>query len=234
MFRCYSWKSPDKQAIDLNIEDLINVYKYDKNNDISNQIAHYSLLELIIDRLLLLIYFSSIIAESSLNSSQNDNKIIRLNAGLTVKKYWNKFSQLNLTIRQLNNQVNKTAYYCIFSIFLIELNYKSKSSNLRKTSNDDMKSSRILQNPISNVKPNTKGSQVQNNVSNEVSCKGCQTNETAFVPCASCAKIQKNLQKNADQLINICHFQNIISNVGKFRSNLISNQLVGGWLNGDG
>jgi hypothetical protein len=107
--RCYSWKNPDKLAIELKIDEFIEIYKYDKNNEVSNQIAHYSLLELIIDRLLLLIYFSSTIAENSLNLAQNDNininKTIRLNVGLTIKKYWNKFSQLNTTLKQLKNQV---------------------------------------------------------------------------------------------------------------------------------
>ncbi len=54
------------------------------------------------------------------------------------------------------------------------------------------------------------------------------------MPCSSCAKVQKNLQQNADLLINMCHYQNIVSYVGKFRSTLMSTQLVGGWLNGDG
>lgn len=59
-----------------------------------------------------------------------------------------------------------------------------------------------------------------------------QTNETAFVPCESCAKVQTNLKQNADQLINICHYQNLTSQVGKYRASLMANQLVGGWLNG--
>ena len=106
--RCYSWKSPDKLAVDLKIKDLVERYSYSSSDDVSNQIAHYSLLELIVDRLLLLIYLSSTLAESSLQLFENNNvnKINRLNAGLTIKKYWNKFSQLNTTIRQLNsNQV---------------------------------------------------------------------------------------------------------------------------------
>lgn len=70
-------------------------------------------------------------------------------------------------------------------------------------------------------------------IANEVSTKWVQTNETAFVPCESCAKIQNNLKQNADNIINICHYQNINSQVGKFRTTLMANQLVGGWLNGD-
>lgn len=72
----------------------------------------------------------------------------------------------------------------------------------------------------------------QRMVSGEVSTKSVQTLETAFVPCESCAKIQTNLKQNADLLINMCHYQNINSQVGKYRASLMSNQLVGGWLSG--
>jgi len=86
-------------------------------DEVDNQVAHYSLLELIVDRLLLLIHLSSSYAETSLNSdsgnnystaisTSNNNKIARLTAGLSIKKYWNKFTQLCSTIRQLNCQVS--------------------------------------------------------------------------------------------------------------------------------
>jgi DNA repair exonuclease SbcCD ATPase subunit len=69
-------------------------------------------------------------------------------------------------------------------------------------------------------------------ISAESHTKSVQTNETAFVPCESCAKVQANLKQNADQLINICHYQNLPSQVGKYRSSLNGSQLTGGWLNG--
>ena len=72
----------------------------------------------------------------------------------------------------------------------------------------------------------------KNFISNEISFKSTQTNETSFVPCESCAKVQTNLKQNADQLINMCHYQDIQSQVGKYRATLMSNQLIGGWLSG--
>jgi hypothetical protein len=44
--------------------------------------------------------------------------------------------------------------------------------------------------------------------------------------------VQTNLKQNADQIINLCHYQNIASQVGKFRTSLMANQLIGGWLSG--
>ena len=48
-YRCYSWKSPDKLASDLKTKELIDRYKFG-SDEIENQVAHYSLLELIVDR----------------------------------------------------------------------------------------------------------------------------------------------------------------------------------------
>lgn len=69
-------------------------------------------------------------------------------------------------------------------------------------------------------------------ISSDVGYKSTQTNETSFVPCESCAKIQTNVKANADQLINMCHYQDIQSQVGKYRASLMSSQLIGGWLSG--
>lgn len=52
------------------------------------------------------------------------------------------------------------------------------------------------------------------------------------MPCEACAKVQTNLKQNADQLINMCHYQNIQSQVGKYRASLMASQLAGGWLSG--
>jgi chromosome segregation ATPase len=88
---------------------------------------------------------------------------------------------------------------------------------------------------LTRAKVNGAGKESSSNekIANEVSTKWVQTNETAFVPCESCAKIQTNLKQNADHLINMCHYQNINSQVGKYRASLMASQLVGGWLSGD-
>ena len=103
---------------DIKVKELMERFKYG-TDEVDNQVAHYSLLELIVDRLLLLIHLSSSYAETSLTSDSgnnystttttsnlNNNKIARLTAGLSIKKYWNKFTQLCSTIRQLNCQVS--------------------------------------------------------------------------------------------------------------------------------
>ena len=208
IIRCYSWKSPDKLASDLPIQDLLDRFQF-TNDEVDNQMAHYSLLELIIDRLLLLIYLSGSSIDTLLNEANestarkaSNSKASHVSGGLAVKKYWNKLGQLMSALRHVNNQFKS-------------LKAKQCDPNITEP----------VRQPKQPVKPKA-------SISNDVGFKSTQTNETSFVPCESCAKIQTNLKQNADQLINMCHYQDIKSHVGQYRASLMSNQLVGGWLSG--
>lgn len=112
--------------------------------------------------------------------------------------------------------------------FLFVINNKNKTliGAKKKNSTEEIRISKAI-NETTLTTPTS-----QKSVSTDVSSKSVQTLETAFVPCESCAKIQTNLKQNADLLINMCHYQNITSQVGKYRASLMSNQLVGGWLSG--
>lgn len=158
------------------------------------------------------------ILDKRANSSSSSP--VHLNAGLAVKKYWNKFIQLNTTcIRQHTKQKSENKSYApnSSSTPTPTLQAKTNNSAIRKSSSYDLP-------PQANHQ--------HRKIADETSNKFVQTIETAFVPCDSCAKVQSNLKQNADQLINMCHYQNIVSQVGKFRSSLMANQIVGGWLNG--
>lgn len=111
-------------------------------------------------------------------------------------------------------------------MFVIKKKNKTLIGAKKKNSTEDIRISKAI-NDTTLTTPMS-----QKSVSTDVSSKSVQTLETAFVPCESCAKIQTNLKQNADLLINMCHYQNITSQVGKYRASLMSNQLVGGWLSG--
>jgi hypothetical protein len=105
----------------------------------------------------------------------------------------------------------------------------------QKQSVDELRSSQNMsqKEPVSKQSNATKLTNSNKaKISEEVSSKSVQTHETAFVPCESCAKVQTNLKQNADEIINMCHYQDITSQVGKYRASLMANQLVGGWLSG--
>lgn len=60
-------------------------------------------------RLLLLVYISTNFVDQTNSSNEqtslNNSKITRLSAGLAIKKFWNKFTQLCSSYRQLSCQV---------------------------------------------------------------------------------------------------------------------------------
>ena len=137
--RCYSWKSPDKLATDLAIPDLLDRLQFNSQDDVDSQVAHYSLLELIIDRLLLLVHLSGNCIDESMELASSrkgsNSKVTHVSAGLAIKKYWNKLTYVISTVRHLKsmekqhvdeNSVNqisaKVGFYLIF--FIIEKNGK--------------------------------------------------------------------------------------------------------------
>jgi hypothetical protein len=200
----YSWKYPDKYANELKMDELLDRYKYGEDQ-VDNQVAHYSLLELIIDRLILLLNLStkqvdSVLVTSDSRPPTTKSTVSRLSVGLAVKKFWSKLTHLSTVNRQLANQIS--------------------SSNTKQLGNSSKSSVASLK--VAKAE--------ENNISKELSCKCIQTNETAFVPCDACAKIQTHLKQQADLIFNLCHFQNISSCLSKFRSSLGS-QIVSGWLN---
>jgi hypothetical protein len=142
---------------------------------------------------------------------------------------------LNTAMRQLSSQVSQLIHLInniYFKLLRIFTQSKASSVNQKLKQNEDLKAS------MNNLVMSTTNTKVSTHkqhgklIADEVSSKGVQTMETSFVPCESCAKVQTNLKQNADQLINMCHYQNITSQVGKYRQSLMANQLVGGWLSG--
>lgn len=92
------------------IQELLNRFQF-SDDEVDNQMAHYSLLELIIDRLLLLIFLSGSSIDSLLTDTEStttrkasNSKASHVSGGLAVKKYWNKLTQLMSALRHVNNQ----------------------------------------------------------------------------------------------------------------------------------
>jgi hypothetical protein len=181
------------------------------------------------NRLILLVHLSNMQIEKCLNSSDGQKPPSshglpsNLSAGLAVKKYWSKFTHLCSTSRQLYCQVFRTGDYRL-PTRRFKLKFLNFTQNKALKQKDDSK-------PIDSTDPNsqTKKSTKSQNISDDLSNKNTQTIETAFVPCDSCAKVQTNLRKNADTLLNILHFENIPSSLAKYRSSFPSNHSIG-WL----
>ncbi|CAF1393627.1 unnamed protein product [Adineta ricciae] len=105
--KCHSWKFPDKLATDVNIKELLERYRYGKN-EVDNQVSHIILFEIIIDRLLLVIHGSwhflheiqTKILPNTLDPSSTIDQQTCLSIGLVIKKYWTKLVQLFTILQQ--------------------------------------------------------------------------------------------------------------------------------------
>ncbi|XP_055017410.1 coiled-coil domain-containing protein 157-like [Boleophthalmus pectinirostris] len=89
--RFTSWKFPDKLSCNLDMVALLDQYDFIEGEDIFNQHSHIVLLELVIDRLLLLLQSFSVFVDQGPNSfktNQNQEKNGFVSLGLVVRNYW--------------------------------------------------------------------------------------------------------------------------------------------------
>ncbi|XP_032085065.1 coiled-coil domain-containing protein 157 isoform X2 [Thamnophis elegans] len=218
-----SWKFPDKVSCDLDLVSLMGQYDFVENDPEFTQHSHVVLLELVIDRLLLLLqsftgYTENLISEEAVPPSRPVGPSMSI--GLTVRKYWNSMLKMGALYQQL----------------VAEKKYTKDASNLKnsfrvaKAERERLKSgssesdvtlpifqsspltssagSRLLDHPFSarsDPSVNVVGRSVHS-----------QTIESALVPCDACESTQASLQEVGKAIIDLCGTLNISSSLGKF------------------
>ncbi|NXK99325.1 CC157 protein, partial [Mesembrinibis cayennensis] len=99
-----SWKFPDKVSCDLDLAALLEQYSYAENDPEFTQHSHVVLLELVIDRLLLLLqsftgYAENLLSERAIPPAQAVGPC--MSAGLTARRYWCSMLKLGAFYQQL-------------------------------------------------------------------------------------------------------------------------------------
>ncbi|KAM6051871.1 coiled-coil domain-containing protein 157 isoform 3-T5 [Theristicus caerulescens] len=99
-----SWKFPDKVSCDLDLAALLEQYGYAENDPEFTQHSHVVLLELVIDRLLLLLqsftgYAENLLSERAIPPAQAVGPC--MSVGLTVRRYWCSMLKLGAFYQQL-------------------------------------------------------------------------------------------------------------------------------------
>ncbi|NWU93732.1 CC157 protein, partial [Upupa epops] len=98
-----SWKFPEKVSKDLDMKALLELYSYNQDEPQFNQHSHVVLLELLVDRLLLLLQSFTGFAENLLSEEavRLEQKVgPSMSAGLTTRRFW--YSMLKLRTSYLN------------------------------------------------------------------------------------------------------------------------------------
>ncbi|KAG1951007.1 coiled-coil domain-containing protein [Pimephales promelas] len=170
-----SWKFPDKLSYNLDLVSLLEEYDYVDGEEEFSQHSHIVLLELLMDRLMLLLQSFNVHTEMllenprALSSGQNESSV---SIGPVVKRFWNNLLQLSNPQTQQSTSIAST--------------HKTTSSTPDSSSHYGRASS--------------KGSCV----SRSAHTVSCQTVESALVPCEACACVQTVMKESSDALVSLC------------------------------
>lgn len=210
-----SWKYPDKESTALNIDELLQTYRYCDDLE-ERQLAHIILLELVIDRFILLLQVMGKFMEQISKKAGTGLRMVKsTSVGLVVKKYWSAVLQLNTQLDQLNSE-NKGKSRRISE--LEELHAKAKLGVPFGTPLDSALNTKDL----SDIKK-LPGSACRTNIvspARDEYSKASQTIETAFVPCDSCHFVQQNLREVGNTVVNMCESLNLESSLCKHRNSV--------------
>ncbi|KAL4698027.1 hypothetical protein H8957_001073 [Semnopithecus entellus] len=217
-----SWKFPDRMACDLDMVALLEHYDHVPGDPEFTQLSHAVLLELVIDRLLLLLQSCMSYLEN-LGSEQMMMPPTRatgpcMSVGLTVRRFWDSLLKLGTLHQQPLPQKGAN---------------QRETPTSKPTKGDPARSPECL--PAKFIKPSSPvpglpqtcqepesipvraSLQFPATTTKNTRSVYSQTIETALVPCDACASVQGNLQKVGKAVISLCQSQNLPSSLGRFQ-----------------
>ncbi|KAG9487159.1 hypothetical protein GDO78_007172 [Eleutherodactylus coqui] len=203
--RSPSWKFPDKMACDLDLVQLLDRYDYTEDETDYTQLSHMVLLELVIDRLLLLlqsfeVYIELISNDGNVMPPQDPGPSMSI--GLAVRKYWRNMLKLE-TVYQKRSSFPENV------ITTRELKTPKERSCL---------SSHRAQSAISRTEsrqPTYGPQESELPIARDMRTTGSQTLESALIPCDACAIAQSSLREVSDTIVGVCKSQNLPSSLIK-------------------
>nr|KAF6311630.1 coiled-coil domain containing 157 [Pipistrellus kuhlii] len=222
-----SWKFPDHVACDLDMVALLEHYDHVPGDPEFTQLSHAVLLELVIDRLLLLLqscasYLEALSSEQTVPPARALGPC--MSVGLTVRRFWNSLLKLGLLYQQMLSQ--KRA--CGDPHLQGEAPLSKPTAKGEPARNPEFVTAKFIKppSPIPGLPP---ACQEPGSLSVRVSlhpparpAEGTrsvhsQTVETALVPCDACASVQGSLREVGRALIGLCQSQNLPSSLGHFQ-----------------
>ncbi|XP_077416682.1 coiled-coil domain-containing protein 157 isoform X2 [Vanacampus margaritifer] len=196
----FSWKFPDKLSTNLDLD--LEQYSFMDGEDEFNQHVHIVLLELVIDRLLLLLQASNAYVEelSSNNRSQQTDHKGCMSIGLVVKKYRHhllQFTNIKMLCKENNSQTDKSIYHgCVPSSCAHDF---YATTSFRVLPDDDTCLRATHSAPCS---PNGG----MHNMS-------CQTDELPSGPCGVCHQTQSTIRKTGNVLVELLQGEGLPSSL---------------------
>uniref|UniRef100_A0A4W5PF02 Coiled-coil domain containing 157 n=1 Tax=Hucho hucho TaxID=62062 RepID=A0A4W5PF02_9TELE len=194
-----SWKFPDKLSCNLDLVSLLEQYDFVDGEEEFNQHSHIVLLELVIDRLLLLLQSFNAHAEQ-LKLGQKREHIQQkgpcVSIGLVVRHYWNNLIQVG----------NQRASPSIVS---------HHCTSRAAASTPLCPPQKILNGSLSCPTHRT-ASNIPSClplISTDTRNVSCQTVVSSLVPCDACAQVQSSLRETGDALVELCQSEGLPSSL---------------------
>uniref|UniRef100_A0A2K6F8P0 Coiled-coil domain containing 157 n=1 Tax=Propithecus coquereli TaxID=379532 RepID=A0A2K6F8P0_PROCO len=216
-----SWKFPDRVACDLDMVALLEHYDHVPGDPEFTQLSHAVLLELVIDRLLLLLqscasYLETLGSEQMMPPTQAVGPC--MSVGLTVRRFWNSLLRLGMLYQQAAPQKRENQGETPTSKPTAK--GEPARSPERMTAKFIKAPSPMPRLPQTCQEPETVPVRVSlQRLATTKNTKSvhCQTIETALVPCDACTSVQGSLQEVGKVVISLCQSQNLPSSLGQFQ-----------------
>ncbi|KFP64158.1 Coiled-coil domain-containing protein 157, partial [Cariama cristata] len=227
-----SWKFPDKVSCDLDLPALLERYSYTESSPEFSQHSHVVLLELVIDRLLLLLqsftgYTENLLSEHAIPPAQSVGPC--MSAGLTVRRYWCSMLKLGAFYQQLlaekkacrresptlqsTPQAGKPEEECLKHSLPDVLELRTSTGVARSTSLCPSSSVRA---PDSDASGSSLP-RAPHSVAKSSHSIPTQTTGLSLGPCDTCAGAQASLHEVSKAITSICQSQNIPSALSRFQ-----------------
>ncbi|XP_069475409.1 coiled-coil domain-containing protein 157 isoform X2 [Ambystoma mexicanum] len=223
-----SWKFPDKVSCDLDLVTLLERYDHVEGDPEFTQHSHVVLLELVIDRLLLLLqsfagYTETLTTEQAVPPSRVLGPSMSI--GLAARKYWSSILKLGTLYQQATSEkrsAHETTLALQATVQAATLeNEKQKRSQSQMSSAKANSARSICSQSRSFATSGTLGTQdscpVNTYIAKDSRTIGCQTFEASLVPCDACASAQASLHEVNNTIIGVCNSQNLPSSLCKFQ-----------------
>ncbi|XP_043761726.1 coiled-coil domain-containing protein 157 [Cervus elaphus] len=217
-----SWKFPDRVACDLDMVALLEHYDHVPGDPEFTQLAHAVLLELVIDRLLLLLqscasYLENLTLEQIVPPARATGPC--MSVGLTVRRFWNSLLRLGMLSQQAALQKRANQGETLTS---------EPTAKGEPAGSPELVTAQLVKPPspvpsLPQACPERDGLAVSVSLQRPgrtaVNTRSvhAQTVETALVPCDACTSVQGSLREVGKVLINLCQSQNLPSSLGRFQ-----------------
>ncbi|KFP86145.1 Coiled-coil domain-containing protein 157, partial [Acanthisitta chloris] len=223
-----SWKFPDKLSCDLDMAALLQRYSHSHRDPQFSQHAHVVLLELLIDRLLLLLqsftgYAEMVLSACAVPPARGTGPC--MSAGLTARRFWSSMMKLGTFCQQLRDQeisTQQSAPHSTPQAGKPEKEHPKCCSPdvLERSAPEAAQANSVCQSP-SVCAP---GSSSQPRAAPSLD-QGTQTVPPASPvgSCDMCSSAQASLREVGRAITSICQSQNIPSALSKFQEVLEDN-----------